>query len=108
MLPTPDSNMGNGGTSKEWKPTRPSGQHAQLTLNDRVKMLTTPSVRDWKDTPNQIKDRADGKTRLDQMPRQVGKGTGLKLQPNFACWMMGYPLNWANLNSPSPDTEKSS
>ena len=28
----------------------------------------------------------------------IGRKTGLKLQPNFVEWMMGFPLNWTNLN----------
>lgn len=67
---------------------------------------------------NKIAIQADGLLRgnlaqiigdLDQLPNAIthGAGTGLKLQPNFAAWMMGYPLNWANLNCPSQNIEKS-
>lgn len=28
----------------------------------------------------------------------VGTRTGLKLQPNFVEWMMGFPQNWTDLN----------
>jgi hypothetical protein len=38
----------------------------------------------------------------------TGMQTGLKLQPNFAAWMMGYPPHWTDLNYPSPNTAKSS
>lgn len=31
----------------------------------------TPSLRDWKDTPGMAMERPDGKSRLDQLPRQV-------------------------------------
>lgn len=33
-----------------------------------------------------------------------GKETGLKLQPSFVEWMMGYSSNWTDLSSPKPDT----
>jgi|HubBroStandDraft_6_1064221.scaffolds.fasta_scaffold00472_3 site-specific DNA-cytosine methylase len=37
---------------------------------------------------------------------QTGTKTGLKLQPNFVEWMMGYPQGWTDLNFPSPNTVK--
>ncbi len=61
-------------------------------------LLVTPSTRDWKDTPGQSIKRKDGRSRLDQASRQVGHATGLKLQPNFVEWMMGFPQNWTDLN----------
>jgi hypothetical protein len=36
---------------------------------------------------------------------EVGTKTGLKLQPAFVEWMMGYPSTWTDLNSPKQDTE---
>ena len=49
-----------------------SCRHSGTTLTDAARMAvwTTPSARDWKDT-GPIKDRADGKARLDQLPRQA-------------------------------------
>ena len=32
---------------------------------------------------------------------EVGKKTGLKLQPAFVEWMMGYPKNYTNLKLPT-------
>lgn len=32
----------------------------------------TPSARDWKDTPGMSTERPDGRSRLDQLPRQAG------------------------------------
>lgn len=43
-----------------------------------------------------------------KMRDQVGRATGLKLQPPFVAWMMGYPLDWTDLNSPSPNTAPNS
>jgi len=93
MLPTPDSNMGARGEMKEWKPTRPSGQHAQLTLNDAVKMLKTPSARDWKGvSPNKRR-----KESVEDQLNPTGQKTGLKLHSDFALYLMGYPLDWLDL-----------
>lgn len=43
----------------------------------------------------------------DVVVSAIGSGIGLKLQPNFAGWMMGYPPNWTDLNSPKPSTAAS-
>src|SRR5690606_29907257 len=34
-------------------------------------LLITASARDWKDTPGMAMERPDGRTRIDQLPRQV-------------------------------------
>lgn len=48
MWPTPDANMGERGTQPNWTKTRPSGHHAQYTLNQAVRdnpiMWPTPIV----------------------------------------------------------------
>ena len=43
-MPTPDANMGARGEMKEWKPIRPSGHHASLTLNDAVRLTSSQEV----------------------------------------------------------------
>lgn len=68
--------------------------------------LKTPSASEaeggWK-----IADKYwEAKAPKLKMRDQVGRKTGLKLQPNFVAWMMGYPLNWANLSYPKQDTEE--
>jgi hypothetical protein len=62
----------------------------------------TPSSRDWKDTPGMSKPgiNPDGteRTRLDQLPRQVGLAIGSpaqtekrgQLSPDHSRWLMGY------------------
>lgn len=42
---------------------------------------------------------------VNALMRPPGMKTGWKLQPNFAAWMMGYPPNWTDLNSPKPNIE---
>ena len=47
-------------------------------------LWATPSARDWKDTPRMSKTREAGKTRVDQLPRQVyaaQDGSGLFSPP---------------------------
>lgn len=67
-------------------------------LSYQVKEWTTPSARDWKDSPGMIAQRKDGKSRMDQLPRQVfhwdkvnsnGSGKPLGLNPAWVLQLMG-------------------
>lgn len=49
--------------------TRTSGDYKSLTRE--IQNWTTPSTRDYKDTPGMTAERADGRSRNDQLPRQV-------------------------------------
>ncbi len=41
LWPTPDASMGTRGLEKDWKPVRPSGHHAQYTINQAVNDVET-------------------------------------------------------------------
>jgi hypothetical protein len=53
--------------------TTAEASHAGTTLLDagRLTAWTTPSARDWKDSPGMVAERTDGKSRVDQLPRQA-------------------------------------
>jgi hypothetical protein len=59
-------------------------------------MLPTPQTRDWKGAQGRA-----SKTGAMDVPAKVegiaGTKTGLKLQPGFALWMMGYPTDHLDL-----------
>ncbi len=55
-------------------------------------MLPTPTLGGFDDT----NDRALKKGQLHAV---VGQKTGLKLQPSFALWMMGYPTDHLDLKA---------
>ena len=87
LIPTPRSReAGNYQYSQ--------GDHDKpiLTLSGVINLLPTCTGRDYKDTGN-----------LENVPmkslllRVLGKRHGLKLQPAFAEWMMGFPPNWTDL-----------
>ena len=69
-------------------------------------MLPTAQARDYKG-----RCRRSNRGIEDDLPHKIegntnrGTQTGLKLQPSFVEWMMGFPLNWTDLNCPKPDTE---
>lgn len=53
------------------------------------RLLATVLERDWKDY-YAIVPRQDGQERNDTLPRQLGG----PLNPEFAEWMMGWPIGW--------------
>lgn len=69
-----------------------------------VKRWSTPSARDWKDSPGMSKTgtNPDGseRTRIDQLPRQVyaEESDGGSLNPTWVEWLMGWPLLWTSLD----------
>jgi len=69
------------------------------------KMLATPSATDCQGTHGGGRGK-NLRTDLHKTPIENGQGRGLKLQPNFVEWMMGYPQNWTDLNCQSPNTGK--
>jgi len=98
MLPTPRANKTGGidGVDKDGRPFHPS-------LHNVIAMLPTPRVSDHKDTGNMENVPENG-----YLGRRLGKSHGLKLQPEFAEVMMGFPIGWTDLgDSETPSSRKS-
>jgi hypothetical protein len=93
--------MGNGPSKNEIEQGNPKRR-----LETEIAMLPTASARDWKGKRNGAA-RGFGAD-INDIVENNGTKTGLKLQPDFVAWMMGYPAGWATLPSASPDTVKSS
>lgn len=74
----------------------------QLELQDQIRMLPTPQVFDAT-AGMLIGKEYNGKTahaeKLGQAINRRGRTTGLKLQPDFVGWMMGYPLGYLDLEA---------
>jgi len=116
MLPTPKSQNANspaehgqGGedlqTVVSLLPTPRANKHTPQSREDftpnlaaRIQMLPTPATRDYKGA-NGPDHMSKDRPHMDQLPNAITHGTnrGLKLQPAFVEWMMGYPKDWTKL-----------
>jgi hypothetical protein len=110
MLPTPTSSdattgaiIGKNDTFRQTKglplKVNQNGKDGSVGLGRLVQMLPTPDshmergvAKNW----NPI--RPSGAHASFPLNEAVaGTKTGLKLQPGFALWMMGYPTDWCDL-----------
>ena len=109
---------------------RSGARSGELLLNGLMTTApwVTPSSRDWKDSAGMATERDDGRSRLDQLPRQMAATAPTGPTPNgspattakrgapnpvFACWLMGFPAAWISgaslaMQSWSPPRAKSS
>ena len=89
MLPTPRANKNTPQEREDFTPC----------LAARIAMLPTPASRDYKGAnPENPYDCLDSLIETGATKDQVGKKTGMKLQPAFVEWMMGFPIGWTDLN----------
>ena len=73
------------------------------SLSNQIAMLPTPQRRDfrtgeahrWENTQERSRNLNDALAH--ELPPNNSTGTGLKLQPAFVEWMMGYPDKWTEL-----------
>jgi len=89
LLKTPSSVETEGGVME----IRP-GCDGHYKLRDQIAMLPTP--KGTPSGPDYARARREGSGGDDF--QTFGERRGLKLQPVFVEWMMGYPLTWTNLN----------
>ena len=84
--------------SKTGRRIAKNGNTHSLGIADRIAMLKTPSASEAEGgVMNLKKARENGWKPKFKMRDQIGDATGLKLQPAFALWMMGYPTDWLDL-----------
>ena len=120
MLRTPSANEpgvkaerlrtkdGEPATIGRWAYDAETGRNAQVGLSQQLAMLPTPATRDYKgavDPKKTAEKLANGERAhmgaLDNFvtyeTSDSGASTGLKLQPAFVEWMMGYPIGYTDL-----------
>ena len=75
------------------------GANAHYKLRDQIAMLPTPTQRDYKGArkPETLAKAGRNSQTNSLEDAMVGKKTGLKLQPAFVEWLMGYPDKWTEL-----------
>ena len=86
MLPTPQANEKNQYHSKD----------KGMALSRQIASLPTPQSRDWKG-PSDRSNRGIEDDLPHKIEGRTGKKTGLKLQPAFVEWMMGFPIGFTDL-----------
>jgi len=86
MLPTPKKQNANH-----------PGEHGQggKDLQTAIGLIHTPRKSD-SNTPS--KSRRESKIQLREQIDRIGKNPGMRLQPAFVEWMMGYEIGWTDLN----------
>jgi len=102
--------MGNAPTASEMLPTPRAGtpgsrpnQKGGKILAEEVKkagMIPTPKAQ----SSRAACEHGDGGPDLQTT---VGKAPGLKLHPDFVCWMMNYPVDWLDISEPPKPISKS-
>lgn len=104
-LPTPRASA-NESRQTRVTPSQLEGAHGRSLQAEVIgQLLPTPTTRDYKDTPGMARTATDGRERDDQLPRRIYGAAcfqplpenslgGMRLTPEFQCWLMGYPPDW--------------
>ncbi len=99
MLPTPRAGKVTDEDEKAWMKRRQDGKVSTPPLGLAIKILLPTKGRTSKVGTSKV-----GRIRRLSSTGRTSEDNGMKLQPNFVEWMMGYPQNWTDLNSPWPGT----
>lgn len=105
LLPTLRAGKHTSEDEASWKARAEAGKVSTPPLILAVKMgmgefLPTVTARDYKDTPGMATE-AENRNRTDQLPRRIyaDESTaltgGMRLTPEFQCWLMGFPAVFA-------------
>lgn len=106
LLPTPSASPDGRKPQEGWKWNithwrDANGKKIQSDVRHVIEMLPTPAKRDYKGA-NSRKHLEKERGHHDQLPNAIamaGEYTGMKLQPGFVEWMMGYPPGWTHVEA---------
>lgn len=110
LLPTARVSDSEGGSIKNAQMKNGSWSRVNKKgIRFGVKVKVKDVLASLIDTPTASMYKGSGKNRtvrnrLDYKIEKTsdGRKTGLKLQPSFVAWMMGFPLTWTELPSLNP------
>lgn len=113
LLPTARASEGEGGIVKNvvlnngsYGRKNKKGIRHGVKVQNVIGMLPTAQARDWKGGARKGRDQLDSVIEMGASKGQTGEKTGMKLQPAFVEWMMGFPQGWTDLSSPLRRTAK--
>ena len=98
LWPTPTASI--GGPNDQSKSVR-AGKHG-INLSGAVRMVPTPTARDWKDGRKPYDRKKNGTKTQDTLGRLLassGETANGTLNPTWVEWLMGFPTGWTDLNS---------
>lgn len=100
MLTTPNCNDARE-VPPDLRPSRYETGRTTDYLSRQIAMLPTPDARAWKSGVGR-QENGHAPQLEAVLESQDGKRTGMKLQPAFVEWMMGYPESWTELPGSKP------
>ncbi len=102
LLLTPRAQEGEENQARFVERNGDRTMNAYPNVSTQIAMLPTPQASEAERGPSKLNERGrkENKNGVEWTPRTqdvVGQKTGLKLQPAFVEWMMGYPAGWTEL-----------
>ena len=80
--------------------TKGKNRQSETGLRQMLAILPTPTMNGNRNRSGLSEKSGDG---LETVLNTIGANTGLKLQPAFASWMMGYPEDWTLIPFLAPE-----
>jgi hypothetical protein len=94
LLPTPEARDYMPPHQQEYIAAKKAQGHGMSNLNDTIALLPTPAG-----LGGGQKSRGGRRKAELLLAGQIGRSIGLKLQPGFVEWMMGFPPGWTKIEA---------
>lgn len=97
-LPTPDTNNHRDGRVLRKDNNLAEGGRHGVSLHHFATMFPTPATRDYKGARLPETMEATGRNpKTNSLPDAVGEQSGLRLNPTWVEWLMGFPIGFTAL-----------